>query len=61
MSASFWVALVALLGWLVLVAGGFRAQRVERGKALRMALLWGAIFLIVTAVIAYSESGSAIP
>jgi len=46
-----WVSLVALLGWLVLVIGAFRAHRVGSRKTIVMALAWGAIFLLVTAVI----------
>jgi len=46
-----WVSLVALLGWLALVVGAFRAHRVGRRKAIVMAWAWGAIFLLVTAVI----------
>lgn len=50
MNAASWVPLIALLGWLVLVAGAFRAHRVGAKRALTMALMWGAIFLFVTAI-----------
>ncbi len=46
------VSLVALLGWLVLVIGAFRTHQVGGRKALVMALVWGAIFLLAVAVFA---------
>jgi hypothetical protein len=47
-----WVSIVALTGWLVLAFSAYRAQRVGARKTLVMALAWGAIFLLVTAIFA---------
>ncbi|AKH41607.1 hypothetical protein FHS61_002095 [Altererythrobacter atlanticus] len=46
-----WLSLIALLGWLILAVSAFRAQRLGAKKMVVMALAWGAIFLLVTAVI----------
>jgi len=46
-----WVSLIAMTGWLVLAIGAFRAQRIGAGKTIVMALAWGAIFLLVTAIV----------
>jgi hypothetical protein len=50
-SGASWVSLIALVGWLILLVGAFRARRVVGRKMLVMALTWGAIFLLVTAII----------
>lgn len=39
------LSLVSLAGWLLLVAAGFAAYRVSAAKAVRMALVWAAVFL----------------
>ena len=52
MSEAGWVSLIALAGWLILMLGAFRAHRIGGRKTLVMALVWGAIFLLVTAIIA---------
>ena len=52
MSGAALVSLVALLGWLVLVVSAFRAHRIGGRKMLVMALIWGSIFLALTALIA---------
>ena len=52
MSAASWVSVLALSGWLILMLGAMRVHRIGRRKALAMALIWGAIFLLVTTVIA---------
>lgn len=46
-----WVSIVALLGWLILALSAMRAHRIDARKGLVMALAWGAIFLLVVAVI----------
>ena len=51
MSAPGWFSLIALAGWLILVLGAYRAHREGGRKTLVMALAWGAIFLLVTAII----------
>ena len=38
------VAIIATLGWLVLVAGAYRSYRIDTGKTVRMALTWAAVF-----------------
>ena len=50
MSEYGWVSIIALLGWLILALGAFRAQRVGAGKAVVMALVWISIFFLVAAV-----------
>jgi hypothetical protein len=50
-SGASWVSLIALVGWLVLSVGAFRGHRAGGRKILVMALTWGAIFLLVTAII----------
>lgn len=47
---AHWVSIVALAGWLVLVLGAYRSHRVDTGKTIRMALMWGAIFAAVAFV-----------
>jgi hypothetical protein len=39
------VSLVALVGWLILVASGYASYRVGARKTVTMALIWLAIFL----------------
>lgn len=51
MNAAAWVSLIALSGWLVLALSAFRAHRVSGKKMLAMALTWGAIFLLVAAIL----------
>lgn len=41
------VSLVSLVGFLILVASGFRAHRVDRKRMLYMAGSWAGIFAIV--------------
>lgn len=41
------ISVVAMLGWLVLAVGAFRAHRVGARKTIVMALGWGAIFVLV--------------
>lgn len=48
MNAYTWVSLIALMGWLVLAAGSYRAHRIGAKKTVVMALAWGAIFLLIT-------------
>ena len=50
MSEGALVSLVALLGWLVLVAGAFRAHRIGARKAIVLALIWASIFVAVAFV-----------
>lgn len=51
MTAMSWVSLIALIGWLVLAVGSFRAHQVSGKKTLLMATAWLGIFLLVTGVI----------
>jgi hypothetical protein len=51
-----WVSLVALSGWLILMLGAFRSHRIGGRRMLTMALAWGSIFLLVTAVISAIDS-----
>jgi hypothetical protein len=46
-----WVSLIALIGWLVLAFGSYRAHRVGAGKTVVMATAWLAIFLLVTGIV----------
>jgi hypothetical protein len=39
------VHVIALVGWLILVAGSFASYRLNWGAALRMGLVWVAIFV----------------
>jgi hypothetical protein len=43
-----WVSLIALTGWLVLVAGSYRSYRVGARKTLLLATAWLGLFLLVT-------------
>jgi hypothetical protein len=52
-----WISLIALLGWLVIAFGAFRAHRVGAGKTVVMALTWVAIFFLVAAVFAAVSPG----
>ena len=45
-----WVSIVALVGWLVLALGSYRARRVGARKTVVLALTWGAIFLFVAMI-----------
>lgn len=42
------VSLVALLGWLILVAGGLRGRGLHWSKGMRLGMMWVGIFLVVT-------------
>lgn len=50
MSEAGLVSLIALLGWLVLMFGAFRAHRIGARRAIVLALLWASIFLAVAFV-----------
>lgn len=50
MSSLALVSIISLLGWLVLALGAYRAHRIGAKQTLVMALMWGAIFLLVAAV-----------
>lgn len=43
------VSMIAMLGWLVLALGAYRAHRVGAKQTIVMVLTWGAIFLAVAA------------
>ncbi|MBT2133758.1 hypothetical protein KK137_05370 [Croceibacterium sp. LX-88] len=49
MNAYAWVSMIALVGWLVLAAGSYRAHRIGAKKTIVMALAWGSIVLLVAA------------
>ena len=42
-----WLALIALIGWLILVASGFRSYKVGWSRGLVMAGFWAGIFAVV--------------
>ncbi len=44
---AHWVSIVALTGWLILVLGAYRSHQVDASKTIRMAFIWGAIFVAV--------------
>ena len=50
MTATPWVSLVALAGWLAVTLAGFAARRVGARRAVMIALVWLAIFLLAGAV-----------
>jgi len=50
MNSVSWVSIIALVGWLVLALGAFRAHRVGAKQTIVMVLAWGAIFLLVAAI-----------
>ena len=50
MNQYAWVSLVAMLGWLVLAVGAFRAHRMGARKTITLTLAWLAIFVLVTAI-----------
>ena len=50
MNGTAWVSIIALVGWLVLAIGSFRAHQVGAGKTLVMGLAWLSIFFLVAAV-----------
>ena len=50
MSEGALVSLIALLGWLVLVASSYRAHRIGARKAIVTALIWASIFIAVALV-----------
>ena len=46
-----WLSAIALLGWLVLSLSALRARQLNARKAVVYALIWGAIFLALAAVL----------
>jgi hypothetical protein len=52
-----WVSGVALVGWLVLARGSFRAHRVGAKKTVVLALAWVSIFLLVAGVFSIVSPG----
>jgi hypothetical protein len=50
-NGTAWVSIIALVGWLVLAIGSYRAHRIGAGKTLVMALAWLSIFFLVGAVL----------
>ena len=55
MSEYAWVSLIALIGWLVLALGSYRAHRIGVRKSVVMGLAWIAIFLLVAGIFAAIE------
>ncbi|MFN4038614.1 MAG: hypothetical protein ACK4IB_04705 [Erythrobacter sp.] len=47
------ISLVALVGWLVVVASGFASFRLGARQVVRMALVWIAIFLGAFVVVSW--------
>jgi hypothetical protein len=56
MTGTGWVSLIALIGWLVLAVGSYRAHRTGNRKTLLMATAWLGIFLLVAGIIVAVES-----
>ena len=50
-SASGWLSLIALAGWLILALAAFRAHRLGGRRTAVLVLAWGAIFLLATAIV----------
>ncbi len=50
MSTYAWVSLIALVGWLVLALGSYRAHRVGARQSVVMGLAWIGIFLLATGI-----------
>ena len=50
MSEGALVSLVALLGWLVLAGGAFRAHRIGARRMVVYALAWASIFVAIAFV-----------
>ena len=50
MTGASLVSLIALLGWLVLAVGAFRAHRIGARRMITYALIWGSIFLAIAFV-----------
>jgi hypothetical protein len=44
------VSLIALVGWLVLMLGAYRAHQVGMQRTIVMALIWSSIFLFVAMI-----------
>ena len=42
------VSLIALLGWLILMAGGLRGRGLGWSRGVKPGMIWVGIFLIVT-------------
>jgi hypothetical protein len=45
-----WVSIIALLAWLFLALGSYRAHRVGAKRTVVMALAWVSLFFLVAAV-----------
>lgn len=56
MSEHAIISLIAMLGWLVLSIGAFRAHQVGARKTVVMALTWSAIFGLVAAVFLFARN-----
>ena len=50
MTAYAWVSVIAMVAWLVLAAGSYRAYRLGARKTLLMATAWLGLFLLVTGI-----------
>ena len=48
MTGFGWVSLIALVGWLILALGSYRAHRIGAGRTMLMATAWVGIFLLIT-------------
>jgi len=49
-SEAHWVSIIAMLGWLALMAGAYRSHQIDTTKTIRMALIWASIFVGVAFV-----------
>ena len=47
MTGFGWVSLIALVGWLILALGSYRAHRIGAGRTMVMAAAWVGIFLLI--------------
>lgn len=50
MSPYGWVSLIAMIGWLVLALGSYRAHRIDGRTTLLWATAWLGLFMLVTGV-----------
>lgn len=53
LSEAQWVSIIAMLGWLVLVAGAYRSHQIDTSRTIRMALIWASIFAAVAFVFSF--------
>lgn len=52
------VQIIALVGWLILAGGALASYKLSWGKAVRMGLVWAAIFVSVALLFSIVGPGS---